>query len=212
MRRLPQNDTKIFDKLFASDSPAAHQAEARVPHDTEHQNFDPPAEDASTQHAGLPEEVYRALRSLARRQLRSESRVITLESSALVHEAWLRLSGNSQKAAVPRQLFFAIASRVMRQVLVDYARARARLKRQRPLAEPILSAGQTEEILSVHEALERLEQADPRKSRVVEMRFFGGCTVEETAEALGVSPNTVLNDWAFARRWLERQLRSGRQP
>ena len=182
-----------------------------MPHDTEHQNFDPPAEDASVQ-PGLPEEVYRTLRLLARRQLRSESRVITLESSALVHEAWLRLSGNSQGATVPRQLFFAIASRVMRQVLVDHARARGRLKRQRPVAEPILSAGQTEEILSVHEALERLEQADTRKSRVVEMRFFGGCTVEETAEALGVSANTVLNDWAFARKWLARYLRPGRQP
>jgi hypothetical protein len=98
-----------------------------VPHDTEHQNFDPAAEDASILHPGLSGEVYRTLRSLARRQLRSESRVITLESSALVHEAWLRLSGNSQSVAVPRQLFFAIASRVMRQVLVDYARARGRL-------------------------------------------------------------------------------------
>jgi len=173
--------------------------------------FDPSPDGNTARPAGLTEEVYRSLRVLARRQLQRELRVITLESSALVHEAWMRLRGSEKTAEVPRALFLATASRVMRQVLVDYARARGRMKRQRPPTGLTLSAGQAEEeILEVHEALERLDRADPRKARVVEMRFFGGCTVQETAEALGVSPNTVLNDWAFARRWLQRQLRSGR--
>jgi RNA polymerase sigma factor (TIGR02999 family) len=177
-----------------------------MPNDNRYGELD--STDATVRCAGLTDEIYRILRRMARRQLHGEARVITLESSALVHEAWMRLSENGQSPAVPRHVFLAIASRVMRQVLVDYARARGRLKRQRPEADAPLSAEQTEEILSIHEALERLERAEPRKSRVVEMRFFAGCTVEETAGALGVSANTVLNDWAFARRWLQWQLRT----
>lgn len=158
----------------------------------------------------LPEEIYRTLRSLARRHLRHEARVLTLETSALVHEAWVRLVSQANPVPTPRPVFLAIASKVMRQVLVDHARSRARLKRcAPPMAGPaILSGGETVEVLAIHKALKRLERADPRKCRVVEMRYFGGCTVAETAEALGVSENTVLIDWGFARRWLARQLGS----
>jgi RNA polymerase sigma factor (TIGR02999 family) len=162
------------------------------------------------EYRSLSDEVYRTLRVLARRQLRREARVLTLETSALVHEAWIRLAVQGGSIPAPHSTFLAIASRVMRQVLVDYARSRARVKRRAPAAEvepAILSDEQAVDVMAIHKALQRLERADERKCRVVEMRFFGGCTVEETAEALGVSSNTVLNDWAFARRWLARQLR-----
>jgi RNA polymerase sigma factor (TIGR02999 family) len=164
------------------------------------------------EHRAMSEEVYRTLRDLARRQLRREARVLTLETSALVHEAWMRLAAQADQRAMPRDIFLPIASRIMRQVLVDYARSRSRLKR-RPepaAAVEILSGDEKVEVLAIHAALERLERADARKCHVVEMRFFGGCTVEETAVALGVSTNTVLNDWAFARRWLARRLRAER--
>src|SRR5262249_10606449 len=111
-----------------------------------------------------------------------------------------------------RAHFFAVASRIMRHVLVDYAREKHRTKRGRgavhiPVdAAVVLSSEQVEEIVAVDLALQRLAKSDERKSKVFEMRFFGGLSVEETAEALGVAPNTVIRDWNFARAWLRREL------
>jgi len=138
-----------------------------------------------------------------------------MQPSSLVQEAFVRLLPDAEVGWRSRSHFFAIASLVMRHVLVDYARARRSGKRggtavHVPLdAAVVLSREQLDEIVAVDLALERLARTDERKSKVLEMRFFGGLSVEETAEILGVAPNTVVRDWNFARAWLRREL-SGR--
>lgn len=152
--------------------------------------------------------VYRGLRELAHRQLRREHGVLTLQTTALVHEAYLRLSDAPRVAAKGRAYFFAAASRAMRQILVDYARRRNAQKRGggvRPTAldgKQIAADALAADILGLDEALERLGAFAPRQAQVVECRFFGGLNVEETASALDVSPRTVKHDWALARAWL----------
>src|SRR5262249_23587674 len=127
-------------------------------------------------------------------------------------EAFLRLLSTPQTGWSDRAHFFAVASSVMRHVLVDHAREMRRVKRglapvHIPLeAIEILSPEQVEQIVAIDLALERLAKADERKSLVLQMRFFGGFNVEETAAALGVAPNTVIRDWNFARAWLRREL------
>lgn len=161
--------------------------------------------------------IYDDLRVLAHRQLLREQPGHTLVTTALVHEVYLKLADSSRVASRGRAYFFAAAARAMRQILVDHARARRRLKRGEGKAGPLSGADQTEaamlavddfaaEILDLHEALEKLTAESPRAARVVESRFFGGMSVEETAEAIGVSPRTVKNDWALARAWLFREL------
>src|SRR5215471_18389668 len=151
------------------------------------------------------------LQRLARRHLRRERKNHTMQPSTLVQEAFLRLLPGAEAGWQNRAHFFAIASQVMRHVLVDYARARRQAKRGAgavhiPVESAVvLSSEQVEQIVAVDLALQRLEKADERKSRVFEMRFFGGLSVEETAEVLGVSPNTVIRDWDFARAWLRRE-------
>jgi len=152
------------------------------------------------------------LRRIANRQLAREPKNHTIQPSSLVQEAFVRLLPGAGDGWQNRQHFFSIISRVMRHVLVDHARARLRVRRgggavHLPLDESIaLSTDQVEHIAALDLALDRLAGYDVRKSSVFEMRFFGGLSVEEVAEALGVAPNTVIRDWSFARAWLRREL------
>jgi RNA polymerase sigma factor (TIGR02999 family) len=151
---------------------------------------------------------------MAKWHLGREGKNRTMQPSSLVQEAFVRLLPHRDVGWRNRAHFFAVASQVMRHVLVDYARRRRRVKRSGAAihipveAAVILSREQVEQIVAVDLALERLLKIDERKSRVLEMRFFGGLSVEETAEALGVAPNTVIRDWNFARAWLRRELSS----
>jgi RNA polymerase sigma factor (TIGR02999 family) len=156
--------------------------------------------------------IRRELRAIARRHLAGERHDHSMEASSLLNEAVLRLLSSHQIDWQSRAHFFGVASQVMRHVLVDHARRKRRLKRGGPIRDaPIdaataLTSNQLEEVIAVDLALQRLAQRDERKSKVFEMRFFGGLTVEETASALGISENTVIRDWSFARAWLRREL------
>ena len=158
--------------------------------------------------------VYDELRALAGAFFRTEREGHTLQPTAIVHEAWLRLAG-SPAGFASRRHFMAIAGTTMRRVLVDHARARGADKRGSDWARVTLDgrrdagredAGLDADVLSVHEALERLAALDPRQARIVEMRWFGGLTVPEVAEELGLVPRTVEKDWTMARAWLAREL------
>ena len=157
------------------------------------------------------------LRRLARRQMDRERPGHTLQATALVNEVFIRLIDGKQVHWRNRAHFFAIAARLMRRVLVDSARARHYQKRGGGAAMLSLDEALTmspergREIIALDDALTTLAQADPRKSQVVELRYFGGLSVEETAEALQVSPDTVTRDWRLARGWLLREL-SGKSP
>jgi RNA polymerase sigma factor (TIGR02999 family) len=152
------------------------------------------------------------LRRLARAYMRHERRAHTLQVTALVNEAFLRLTGARQLRWQDRAHFLGIAARLMRRVLVDHARARGYRKRgggaQRVTLDDALlvSSQPAVELLALDRALEVLGAADPRKSRVIELRFFGGLSVEETAEVLHVSTDTVKRDWRLAKLWLLREL------
>jgi RNA polymerase sigma factor (TIGR02999 family) len=152
------------------------------------------------------------LHGLARRHLAREQQKHSIQPSSLVQEAFLRLLPGVDAGWQNRAHFFAVASQVMRHVLVDYARGQLRQKRggaavHIPIdAAVVLSSEEVEQIVAVDLALQRLAKNDERKSRVFEMRFFGGLTVDEVAETLRVAPNTVIRDWNFARAWLRREL------
>jgi RNA polymerase sigma factor (TIGR02999 family) len=156
--------------------------------------------------------VHDELRRLAHRYMRYERPGHTLQTTALVNEAYLRLIEVKQVRWQDRAHFFAMAARVMRRVLVDAARARGNQKRGG--GRPKVSLDQAlvvgyepgQDLVALDEALQALEAAHPRKGRVVELRFFGGLSVEETAEALQMSPDTVKRDWRFAKLWLLREL------
>jgi RNA polymerase sigma factor (TIGR02999 family) len=158
--------------------------------------------------------VYDELRRHAERAMRREGVEHTLQATALVHESYLRLIDQRRVEWRNRAHFFAIASTVMRRILVDHARARLTAKRGGgavPVslagAEPATPEGTDEaDLLALHEALEKLAALDPDQARLVELRYFGGLTIEETAEALSVSPATVKREWAVARAWLRREL------
>ena len=166
--------------------------------------------------------VYDELRLLARSQLRNESPGHTLGATALVHEAYLRLSQRRVIAPEDRSHFFAIAAQCMRRVLVDHARVRGAQKRgSGQVALSLEHAGElldedgSEELLIIDEALERLARANERAARVVERRYFAGLTLEETAATLGLSAKTVQRDWTLARAWLQKEierLRAGDRP
>jgi RNA polymerase sigma-70 factor (ECF subfamily) len=152
------------------------------------------------------------LHRLARRHLAREAANHTMQASSLVQEAFLRLLPSANLGWRDRAHFFAVASRVMRHVLVDYAREKKRIKRGGGAVHVsvdeavVLSPEHVEEVVAIDLALGRLATVDPRKARVFEMRFFGGMSVDETAEVLEVAPNTVIRDWSFARAWLRREL------
>lgn len=159
--------------------------------------------------------LYQELRRLAGAQLRSERRDHTLQATALVNEAYLRLVDQTRVEWRNRAHFFAISARMMRRVLVDDARRRRAAKRGGGVApvdidqvsDPDVEA--SVDLVALDHALEELARVDDRAARVVEMRFFGGLTVEETAEALELSPATVKREWASARAWLYRALEGG---
>jgi RNA polymerase sigma-70 factor (ECF subfamily) len=159
--------------------------------------------------------VYEELKRLARTYMRGERRDHTLQTTALVHEAYLKLVRQETVHWQGRSHFFGIAGQLMRRVLVDHARGHLRQKRGGatvvlPLDEALVfSPEHSEELLKLDEALDRLAQVDARQSRVVELRFFAGLSVEETADSLGVSPKTVKRDWAVAKAWLHAELRGG---
>ena len=158
--------------------------------------------------------VYEELRRLAHHYMRGERDGHTLQTTALVNEAYLRLAGIDGMKWRDRAHFFAMAATLMRRVLVDYARQRARDKRGAGISvtsldENVVAPQPAVDVIALDEALERLGAVDPQQSRVVELRFFAGLSVEETAEALGISPATVKRDWATARLWLYNELTTG---
>jgi len=157
--------------------------------------------------------VYDELHRQARRFLSRERSDHTLQTTALIHEAYLKLVDQREVNWESRTHFFAIAANLMRRILVDYARAKNREKRggdylMLPLEEAALVAGKEKNIdlMALDEALTGLEKIDERQARIVELRYFGDLTLEETAEALGISRTTVADDWAMAKAWLHREL------
>jgi RNA polymerase sigma factor (TIGR02999 family) len=157
--------------------------------------------------------VYQELRRIASRQLRKERAGHTLEATALVHEAYMRLQGQEGFQWPSQAHFFAFAAHLIRRILVDHARNRNRAKRgggweRVTLAEAAdLSLSRSPDLLALDEALTSLEALDPRKAAVVELRFFAGLNLEETACYLGISPETVGREWRRAKAWLYNQLR-----
>ena len=156
--------------------------------------------------------VYQELRRIAGRYMARERRDHTLQATALVNEAYLRLVDAKEVSWHDRAHFFAISSQTMRRILVDFARARHSRKRGSgakalSLEESLVVQGQPgADLVALDDALNTLAAIDPRRSRVVELRFFGGLSVEETAEVLRVSPETVKRDWKLAKAWLLREL------
>jgi RNA polymerase sigma-70 factor, ECF subfamily len=161
--------------------------------------------------------VYGELRKRARRYLARERPGHTLQPTALVHEAFLRLFGNTTIKWQTRAHFFAVSAQVMRRILVDHARSRDANKRgglwtKLTLDEPVAgSFERPQDFLGLDEAMVRLAKLDARQSQIVELRFFGGLSEEETAEVLGISARTVKRDWRLARAWLYEQLKSQRK-
>jgi RNA polymerase sigma factor (TIGR02999 family) len=159
--------------------------------------------------------VYDELRRLASEYMRGEAPGHVLQTTALVNEAYVRLLGRERVSCETRGQFFAVAAQIMRRVLVDYARGRKRVKRGQgaiPLSlesVAVLADDRTEQVIAIHEALDKLSTFDPRKARVFELRYFGGMTVDEAAEALSVSPVTVARDWRMAKLWLRREIAPG---
>ena len=156
--------------------------------------------------------VYEELRRLAHRQMGAERSDHTLQTTALVNEAYLRLADQTNPSWQNRAHFFAVAARAMRQILVSYARSDRAQKRgggalRVELDEAaIVSPEESKEIVDLHEALERLATLDSRKAQVVELKYFGGLNYDEMAEVLKISPVTVRRDWEFARAWLHTEL------
>jgi RNA polymerase sigma factor (TIGR02999 family) len=158
--------------------------------------------------------VYEELRRLAHKCMRRERPDHTMQTSGLVNEAYLRLVDQKNIRWQDRAHFFGIAARLMRQVLVDYARKRRYAKRgadarRVSLDEAmIVSEGRAADVVALDDALKSLAEIDPRQSQIVELRFFGGLSIEETAEVLAVSPGTVMRDWTLAKAWLHRAITS----
>jgi RNA polymerase sigma factor (TIGR02999 family) len=156
--------------------------------------------------------IYAELRRLAKRSMSRENPQHTLETGALINEAYLRLADWKNAKWENRAHFYGVASQIMRRVLVDYARARGYQKRGgglRPVSldeAMVPSAERAPDILALDDALDQLTKLDARKGQVVELRFYGGLSVDETAAILKVSPFTVLRDWNFAKAWLHREM------
>ena len=162
--------------------------------------------------------VYDGLRKVAAQYLRKERKDHTLQPTALVHEAYLKLIDISHVNWQDRAHFFAAASQMMRHILVDHARARAADKRGGDVERVELDAAislaerggeENVDLLALDDALDRLAEFDAQQSRLVELRFFGGLTIEETAHVLGVSPATVKREWTLAKTWLYRRMKDG---
>ncbi len=193
---------------------------------------DPPVDRSADDHPPAPprtgsdtfiQQVYDELRAIAHARLRGERAGVTLQSTELVHEAYMRLQPAGGARWESRGQFFSAAAEAMRRILIDRARARGRQKRGgdaggRPAAKLSLDMVEVaaladdddpETILALDRAIERLSQQDERVTQIVRLRFYAGLSVEEVAETLGLSPRTVLRDWAFARAWLYGELTRG---
>jgi RNA polymerase sigma factor (TIGR02999 family) len=160
--------------------------------------------------------VYKELRRLAKRYMAGERPGHTLQTTALINEAYLRLIDHRDMSWQNRAHFFGVAAQAMRRVLVDHARTRDAAKRggrtpKAPLEEAATIFERPEELIALDRALNDLAAIDPRKSRMVELRYFGGLSVEETAEVLEVSPVTVMREWRAAKAWLLREMTRGKQ-
>lgn len=160
--------------------------------------------------------VYNELHAMAHYYLRAERPDHTLQTTALIHEAYLRLAEQGPFPTESRNHFVAIAATLMRQVLVDYARRHRADKRGADCTikledniGPVLEKEENVDVLLLDDALTRLAERDPQQSRIVELRFFAGMTVEETAAVMGISPATVKRDWSMARAWLSRHMKRG---
>lgn len=162
--------------------------------------------------------VYQELRRLANGYLRRERQDHTLEGTALVHEAYLRLIDQNQVEWRSRNHFYALAAELIRRILVDHARARVAAKRggasvKLSLDENLAPAQEKEQdLVSLDDALHALAEADSQQSRIVELRYFGGLTIEETADVLGISPATVKRDWVMAKAFLKREMLRNARP
>lgn len=156
--------------------------------------------------------VYEELRRMAHHYMSRERPSHTLQSSALVHEAFVRLVDQREVRWQNRAHFFGIASQMMRRILVDYARQRRFIKRGGDARQVLLdeamivSEERAADVVALDDALKGLAEIDQRKSQIVELRFFGGLSIEETAEVLGVSPGTIMRDWTLAKAWLRRAV------
>jgi RNA polymerase sigma-70 factor (ECF subfamily) len=161
--------------------------------------------------------LYSELRSLASHYLHRERGDHTLQTTALVHEAYLRLANQKEVRWKNREQFMGVAAQLMRRILVDYSRGRDAQKRGKGFARVFLeeaegvSKGKASDVIALDEALTRLAEFDPQQARLVEMRFFGGLSVEEAAGVLGVSRTTVKRNWNLSKAWLTRELRRGEQ-
>jgi RNA polymerase sigma-70 factor, ECF subfamily len=186
MEPAPADVTSLLNKLAAGDQDAAAQ---------------------------LIPLVYEELRHLAARRLRQERPDHTLQATALVHEAYVKLSAQRDAKWQNRAQFFGVASQVMRRILVDYARGQQRIRRggkqQKVSLDDVLlvSPDRTEEVLTVHESLSRLERLDARQARIVELRYFAGLTIEEIAEVVCISTKTVMRELNVAKAWLYGDLK-----
>ena len=168
--------------------------------------------------------VYAQLRAQARRYMRNDPSAVTLEGTGLVHEVYLRLINAQEVDWQDRVHFFALSAQMMRRILVDAARARSAEKRGGGAARvehssavdldqiPTLESACARSVCLLEDALESLTQIDPRRAKVIELRFFGGLSVQETADVLQVSPQTVMRDWRLARAWLAREMRGDASP
>jgi len=160
--------------------------------------------------------VYDELRRIAARFMKQERPDHTLQATAVVHEAYLKLVKQQNVNWQSKAHFLAVAASVMRRVLLDYARSHGREKRggahaDLPLDEALVFCRQrSDELIELDQALSRLAEVDQRQNQVVELRYYGGLTVEETAAVLGVSPKTVKREWSVARAWLHREIRTGK--
>jgi RNA polymerase sigma factor (TIGR02999 family) len=158
--------------------------------------------------------VYEELRHLAAARMAQEQPGQTLQATAIVHEAWLRLVGDGERTWQNRAHFFGAAAEAMRRILIENARRKSALKRGGGLARvdieglDLAAAAPDDKILLINEALEKLQTEDPEKARIVVMKFFGGLTNQEVAEALGVTERTIERQWAFARAWMFQTIKS----
>jgi RNA polymerase sigma factor (TIGR02999 family) len=167
---------------------------------------------------GLVDETYEHMRRLAASYLQLESSTVTLSPTVLVHEAYVKLSRQASDKYQSRGHFLAIAATMMRRILVDHARARHRIKRGGERVRVLFDEDATiapsrdSDVLALDEVLEELQQLDARQANIVEMRFFGGMTVPEVAEVLGLSTRTIENEWKMCRAWLRKRLDADGQP
>lgn len=156
--------------------------------------------------------VYKELHRIAKHYMKAQTPDHTLQTTALIHEAYLKLVGQKDRSLKNRSHFFRVAAKAMKQILIDYARSRSRVKRGGGVKEVSLDEGATisieraEEVIAIHDALNALSAIDKRKAEVVELRFFGGLTETETADVLGVSVDTIKRDWRLAKIWLRREV------